>query len=444
MGYENGHFSLSKAMEQLPEFAAEVDALENVEILRQKRERNGPEYPCPPELWIGPFADVAQIIGIRDWRVWLGVCAALSARASRNIHVAYNGPLFGMGYYLLVAGSSIGKSLCTRIFKKLLPSAYRVVGSVKSGQALPNVFAEITRDEKGKITDIQSVPAAICLNEWGLLLSNIAIHGSSLMQRLCEVHDAEDTFDIIRGDKGGKGNVSVKDPTLTILGTTTIDDFQKRVKSDHLEFGLINRHLILPGARLRWLYNSPNEFIDFGGLADYAERLPLAHTLGLGRPMSELYTRDAYVIDDEWGRSIMEPMHNAEYAATGEAIFKRLHVYGRRISLLYAWGMGATKVDTAHVQAAHAVVETSLKFTSQLLGDLAVDLPPSLKIQEGLEREILLAVQAQSGIGKDELCQRLKRHGGYTMVSRTVERLVQASALRRRTEGKKRVLHINL
>ncbi|HXG17894.1 MAG TPA: DUF3987 domain-containing protein [Methylomirabilota bacterium] len=406
------------------------------EAWAQEREDAPPAYHCPAELWIGPWADVSALLGIRDWRVWVGVTAALSARAHRNVHVDYYGPLFGQGYYLLVAASSHGKSLCTRLCKALLPNDYEVFTSVESGQALAESLADIRRDEHGKILHpINGRPTCLVVNEWSLLLQGMDFHGSSLMERFNEIADAEPHIDLNRADKKGQGKIRIFTPTLTICATTTQRLYQAAVKDRHITSGFINRHLILPGARTPWRYNSPTERFDLDALRLYAHSLPLAHTFGLGQPLSELYTREAWELDDAFGRASLEPLHNADSPTDTEDVYKRLHVYNRRIAALYAWATGSNYIRIPHVQAAHAVIRTSYRFLQELHESLTSDLPIVQRAAATLENLILKKVHDNPGTSKQTICQQLKRHGGFSAVSRAIENLIQAGALQIKLEG---------
>lgn len=415
--------------------------VENAVTVAQERETCEPEYPCPEEIWIGPWRDVAGIVGYRDWRVWVGVTAALSARAHRNLWCRYYGPLYGMGYYLLVAASSQGKSVCTRTCRTLLPHGYEIFTSVESGQALAESLATINRDESGKIVDTTSFPAALIVSEWSMILQNMDFHGSSLLERFCEIADAEPQVDLNRASKKGEGKIRITNPTLTVCATTTLRNYQKSVTERHIASGFINRHLILPGARQRWDYNSEQEDLDFDQLAAYAfHELPQAHTFGLGQPMRFTYSPEAFRLDDAFGRPFFGEIHNGEDQTGTEDVYKRLHVYNRRIAALYAWASRSEVITVAHVQAANAVIRTSHRFLRQLHGDPLPELPAFMKANATLESLILAKVTEAKLMRKDSLCNALRRHGGYSGVSSTVEKLIQAGALRTVMQGKLKLL----
>lgn len=412
----------------------DADAQENSTFLAaQERETCEADYPCPDEVWIGPYRDIADLIGIRDWRVWLGITAALSARAHRNIHVAYHGPLWGHGFYLLVAKSSSGKSLCTDLCRALLPRDYETFTSVESGQALAESIATMVLDDKGKLVRSIAFPALLSMREWTLLIQNMEFHGSSLLERFCEIYDGVQV-DLNRADKKRQGKIRIASPTLTLCGTTTEKRYTKMVTEKHLVSGFINRHFIMPGLPPTWGYRAATEAINYDAVAAYAaDHLPLGHTFGLGQPMSHLYTQEAFELDDSFGMGLFNPIHN-DHVADNDAL-TRLHVYTRRIACLYAWVMRSPYITTQHAHATHLAVRTSLKFLLTLHDATPADLPPYQRAQATLEDKILAKVGDTPGITPRVLCNLLKRHGGYTAVSKTIENLIHAGALRVDLDG---------
>ncbi len=425
-----------------------VDARENVWMVGEEREppeEHGPEFPCPDILWIGHYEAIADIVGVRDWRVWLGITAALSARAHRNLHANYYGDLYGMGYWLLVSGSSTGKSLMTRLCSELLPADYRRKYSIESGQGLLHLIAESIKDDQGKTTGLQSAPTVLLLSEWSTLLGNMDIRGSTLLEKINECYDGEHPIEINRTEKQGHSDsLSVADPTLTMLGATTIEAFRKRVQERHKESGFLNRHFILPGPSIAWGYNSTAEIWPRDRLIYYAHQvLPRAHTFGLGQGMSTLYEPEAYVLDDIWGRTILEPLHNSPSEEIGDsAPYRRLHAYARRIALLYAWSELSSQIKVAHAEAAHAAVECSLAYLRWLLTDASVELPSWQRAQGEIEEKIIKKIKEKPGVRKDEICKALRKNGGYPTIAERIDKLVKSGAVLLRSEGQKKCLYL--
>lgn len=396
---------------------------------------------CPPEVWIGPWGLIADEIGIHDWRVWTGVTAALSARAHRNLHCSYYGPLYGMGYYLLVAPSAHGKGLVTRLCQALVGSRYRVDTSVESGQALVELLADIERDDAGKPTRVTSVPSLLMPSEWSMLLQNMAFRGSSLQERLCEIADAGKQIDLTRVAKKDGGRIVVPGPSLTMCATTTTKNYTKLVNESLVSSGFINRHLILPGQLTKWQYRgAPGENIDYDALTEWADdRYTQPHTFGLGRSIIDCYAPDSLAVDDAFGESFLEPIHNAP---DDNDAFTRLHVYNRRLAALYAWADFDDLIRLPHVLAANAVTRASFRFLAALHGNLPLDLPPTLRAAADLEHRILDMVRQKQPIRRGDVCNALRRHGGYIKVSEIVDRLVKSRVLDQDNSTKKCLLKL--
>ena len=431
MAAGNGH----PPIEQL------LDEKENAWMAGQEKEPVDvlPSFPCPDDLWIGPYAEVADILGFRDWRVWIGVTAALSARAHRNLSLSYHAPLYGMGYYLLVAASSTGKSLATRICRALLPTDYRCKYSVESGQALPYLVSEAIKDDAGKTIGLRPLPTALLLSEWTLMINNMDIHGSSLLPKLNECYDGDHPIEVNRTEKRGESDsVSVSDPCLTLLGTTTIHDFRTAVKPHHIKSGLINRHFIVPGSFIGWEYDSDNEYFPDQELRFYAqERLPSGHTFGAGRRMRDCYESDAAAINSYWGKALFTPLHNEIEEQDEASVYKRLHVYSRRLPALLAWATRAPLISLPHIRAMQAAVESSLAFLRWLFTEKLPQLTPTMQVFADLDATILRLVAKEPHIEKKTVCQRLRRQGGYTQVSQQIEKLLQSGGLELHKSGEK-------
>lgn len=405
-----------------------------------------PEFPCPDIIWQGHHAAIADILGLRDWRVWIGITAALSARAHRNLHANYYSDLFGMGYWLLVSGSSTGKSLVTRLCSTLLQPDYRKKYSVESGQGLINLISKSDKDEAGKTVALHATPTILLLSEWSTLLSNMDIRGSSLMEKMNECYDSEHAIEANRTEKQGHNDsASVDNPALTLLGTTTIRTFRSRVKEHHKESGFLNRHFLLPGPMIEWKYNSEHENFPREQLFDYAHHeLPRSSTFGLGHPIREMYTPEAFYLDDLWGKDILEPLHNHELDEGIEdgSPYRRLHAYARRIAALLAWSESSDLIQLHHVEATHAVVETSLKFLRWLLTDGPIEMTAWQRTFSEIEEKIIKKIKEKPGIRKDELCKALRKNGGYTAIAERLDKLTKSGGVTMRIEGQKKCLYL--
>lgn len=404
-----------------------------------------PVFLCPEAARIGPWRAVSDALGYWDTRVWLAVTAVLSARAGRDLSAIYHGDFYGMGFWLLVAPSSSGKALVPLLFRKLVYPGFRIRGSVESGQALVNIVADIVRNDKRVVIDVQPRDAALVLSEWSTIIINTDFASSSLMQRLNQIYDGEAVLDIVRADKNGQGNLTVNNPTLTILGTTTESDFQHYVKERHIQSGLINRHFILPGPEMRWEYDSPHQYVDYAALEAIQATLPAKMTWGGRVAIRDLYEAEALEYDRAWGQEFFDPIHNptGEISEHDLAPFRRLQVYCRRIAALSAWADRRPLINLDDVGAAHAMVRLSCEYLSHLTEAKPVDMTPSATMGYEIENKVIKRVKREPGITKEALVQGLKKNGGYKMISMAVESLIVSGALTMKKDGKIKKLYPN-
>lgn len=397
-------------------------------------------FPCPSLLWRGVFAEVAEVVGKRTWEVWLGTAVALGARAHRNIHVRYHANLYGWLYGLLVAPTGTGKSVCTDLCEALLPEDYRWESGVQSGPGLVSILADVERDTQGKVASVSAFPAALILPEWTTLARNLKITNATLEQDLNMIFDGKAKWTTSRSEasKHGGGRVTIPTPSLSICGTTTDASFHDEVSVRLLRSGFINRYLVLPGTHTRWKLFDESAGIDYDRLRDLP--LPLAHTFGNGVRVWSLYTPEAIAHWQCWGVPLFQEQLMAPSANGTADIYKRLHTYTHKIAMLYAWSEHSPVITLDHLLPACAVIETSRAFLSQLYDDLAPDVPAFIHARAVLDDEILRLVAAAPGLRKDTLCQRLRRHGGYSTIATAVENLLKAGALRMIPAGEKKTL----
>ena len=406
------------------------------------------QYRTPDIVWQGYWKQVADALGIYDWRVWIAVTAALSARAHRNIFTNYHGYLYGMGAWLLIAPSGVGKRLVTDVCNLLLPRDYPNFDSVESGQALAESLATITREPKtGNILNIASYPSILVTSEWSQLIKAVDFNGSSLLERLHKAVDGEKFLNLNRADKKGNGKLRIPNPTLTLLGTTTNEVYCDIIKEKHTNSGFINRHFILPTEAKRWLYDAPNDVINYDGVEAIGFAMPEGRTFGIGHSMRSMYEDDAYKRDIAFGEKFLEPFRNEETPKRERDLFGRLHAYHRRIACIYAWAEGAEKIRLPHVLAAEAAVRTSHQFLMELHGGQLVELPTFMKARGEVEEKILDWIRRNGDVTKRDVCEALRRNGGFTAISEAIGRLQHEGALTVEAgggRGKKALIRLNV
>ena len=419
------------------------DTEENEQMVAAEREEEPPKliekYPCPPIIWQGIYAKIREITKVDDWRMWIATTGALSARAHRNVHFDYYGDTYGMGYWLLAAPTGVGKGVIPRIARALLPADYHIETSIESGQGLPHLLLKEERDPlTDKFVSETSVPTLLLIAEWSLIPSMTGINNSTLSARMCEVYDGVPEVAIIRSDKNRKGQVRVPNPTLTILGTTTEEDLKNALTPILIKQGFINRHFILPGPRIKWEMEADIGNFDIRLIQHLGTMLPAATPFGYGRNfMTEVATEEAWQRVKTWGDEVLGAIYNDPQRVVFSQIIRRLHAYAIRIAVLYAWQARAKQVTIDHVEIGIAVAEVALAYAQELFADAGTaTLPLHLKAQSELEEAILLKVSGEPGCNKKTLVNRLRRHGGFTVVSQTVDKLVQAGALEIKSDNK--------
>lgn len=419
-------------------FSDLIDARENAWMAEQEREPvDVPEYPCPRYLFRGIFAEVAELLQKWSWEVWLGTAVALGARAHRNIHARYHGNLYGCLYGLLIAPTSFGKSVCTDTCESLLPPDYRWDTGVQSGPGLVPILADVTRDKSGKATSVESFPAALILSEWTTLAKNLKIMHATLEQDLNLLFDGKSKWTQSRSEasKHGGGRVTIERPSLSICGTTTESLFHEEVTSRMIRSGFLNRYLVLPGSHTKWHLFTQGAGINYEELRYLS--FPPAHSFGAGADIWDLYEPDALDLWRQWG----VPLFEDHIMTNGSAdIYKRLHTYTHKISMLYAWAEQTPRVTIDQLTCAIFIIETSRKFLANLYAEQTPELPAFLVARALLDDEILRLVGEKPGIKKAEICQRLRRNGGYSVVASAVESLTKNGALRVELQGERKTL----
>jgi len=156
--------------------------------------------------------------------------------------------------------------------------------------------------------------------------------------------------------------------------------------------------------------------------------------------MRDLYEPDAYTCDDIWGKTTLEPLHNGSVDIE-EDVYRRLHVYNRRIACLYAWMLAEEKITLPCVEAAHGAVETSLAFLRWVFADKPVSLQPWQAAFVVIDEKIIAQVREKPGISPRDLSNALRKSGGYSLVSERIEKLIKNGAIRLETRWKKKNLY---
>lgn len=290
-------------------------------------------FPCPPHLFRGIFAVVAEATGRKNWETWLATLVALGAYVHKNITLYYHRPLYGMVYGLLLNGTGLGKGRSTDLCRALLtPGGYFIREHVASGQALAPILADITRDSKGKVESVDPHPALLLIEEFTGLLKNSGIPHSTILEVINGLFHQPFPWSFTRTDRpnSGGGDLVIDNPILSILATTTQTLFKEQVTLTMIRGGFLNRFLVLPGDTTPWKFYDPDgakRVIDprndlFKSLSH--------HKMNIGKSVWDVYASDALERMVSWGQSLFEPlMQSTSLEDEGS---KRLHVYSHIIS----------------------------------------------------------------------------------------------------------------
>lgn len=336
---------------------------------------------CPESLWFGKFAEIAdRLPNGRTWDTWAAIYAALSARVHRNLHWLYfRAPIYGMSYTLLINRTGGGKSLVTDLCEELLGPDYNISHGIASGQALLNILTtEETKNPTGRL-EVTGAPTLLALNEWTQLVKFSGIESSTLAEDVNQLHQRRRSWSIGRSNKNANGgHISIQNPSLSILGTTTPELFRALVKKQDLTSGFLNRYLVLPGQAEWQPYTG--ESSDMGSVCGAIDDLR-GKGWGGGRELREAYD------DEAWGhfRNLqllwLTPLRrNTEDGATA---FARIDVHFHHLALLLAlqdasaWQAGVPFIRRRHVDAAHRVTTTSTTYLWYLLNEFDLQPPMS-------------------------------------------------------------------
>jgi hypothetical protein len=143
--------------------------------------------------------------------------------------------------------------------------------------------------------------------------------------------------------------------------------------------------------------------------------------------MRNVYCEDAFEADHAFGTAQFENIDDTD----DSSLIRRLHVYNRRIAMLYAWASESSQILLPHVQAANAAVLTSLNYVKSLFSAKEPALTPFMQAHSDIEAAILAKIRDKPGVTAKELCMTLKnRFGGYSIVSERITRLLNAGAIR--------------
>jgi hypothetical protein len=278
------------------------------------------------------------------------------------------------------------------------------------------------RGPKGKVESCTPHPALLLIEEFTVLLKNAGIQHSTIIDSLNSLFHRPWPWNISRSDRpnSGGGEVVIKDPTLSILATTTNALFKEHVSPQMIRSGFLNRFVVFPGDSTPWKFYDPEgagKIIHQNlGLFDH---IPI-RKVGDGKTVWDAYTPGALERIKDWGERTFEPiMQSSELEA--ESV-KRLHVYAHVIGLLYTWGEQRELVNLDDVECSITAIETSQRFLQALITEDREPEVPKFKAYEiSLEHRILAKLKEQPGIRRRKVVQAI---AGKTATSPDINLLI--------------------
>jgi len=428
---------------ETPQSLSDVSTNGNGVFVDDSREEPAAPYPCPDILRQGVFKTVADKLGLWSWEVWCGTFGALSARAHRNLHCHYfSGHVYGNTYLLLVNKTGAGKELVMDIPRALLGDAYKIRYGLNSGPALVPLLTDAPlKNPEGRL-HVAGVPVLLLCAEWSRLMQMGGIEHATLQEDVNELFMRHPSWSQSRSHKSPSGgDVVITHPTLTMVGTTTRTLFAQAVTDKALGSGTINRYLIVPGTAVFQPYTGQSYRTDdtLSGLIDHLT----PHTFGDGQEIGDCYSNEAWELFQAFQDAVLLPLQNDP--ATSEAL-KRLHLHFQHVAALYAWQTRSPYIKSAHVEAAKAVIEISLRFVKELLDERATSFEPN-RVQAtevAMERWVLATLKKASGLTRRECARKAANDkGSYTAWVKTIDGLVKAGALYTKQNGQREELFVS-
>lgn len=250
--------------------------------------------------------------------------------------------------------------------------------------------------------------------EFATFLSQARWTGSTLLEFITECFDCPPEWN----KQYRKNPIHLETPTPSILTATTAEWFWKHAKAEDFFGGFGNRFLFFTGCRKALLPNP--SIVDGEAIARIKEHLKI---IAARAPCRATWTTDARKTWDDFYVSF----ESAERSGLLRAATKRIHVYARKLAMVYAaLEQTLPHIDEDQLKAAIAAVMHSVACTERLLDLQAV----SSKPQAQLEERFLRYIANHEGERVRRLQQKMARHcGDAETFNRILKSLVQADRI---------------
>lgn len=384
----------------------------------------GPEWPEPPDeaAYSGIFGDIVRAVAPHteaDPVALLGhALVYFGAEIGRGPRVMVGATAHRGGLFVAFTGpTSIGRkgSAKNEIEPVFLEAGATVLDRVVSGLQSGEAIVHSIRDPKGKDEGETDKRAVFFEPELGRLFKVAGRDGSTVSAVLRELWDSPRVLQTASKHFGERAT----EPHGSLLGHITDAELGSRLSSDDITNGLANRIVFLSVRRSKCLPEGgrvPPAVL--GSVAQcLRERLDLARSVGE-------VTRTAEA------RAAWEAVYSAlteERPGLVGALLARGAPQVCRLSLLYALGAGAARIEREHLESALALWSYSERSVRRIFGDLLGD-----PVADSVIRALRSAKAA--GLSRSELWETLGRNGSVSRLERALDILARMRLARGRIE----------
>lgn len=363
----------------------------------------------PEHAWRGVFADYRKAMHgtteASDVAHFASLWAALAATLARRVNMYAGGPIYPNVYLAIFGGTGDKKTTAMRrpLDLGLIPQHVNLVRNVGSAEGLAD---KLTREDGAD---------SVALFFWEELTSLLARGrwaGATILEFLTETFDCPPTW----GLEYRRNKVEISAPTPSIITGTTTEWFWKNARAEDFYGGFGNRFLFLTGNRKPPI-PQPSE-PDQESLRRVRE---LFGRIAQTCPITARFDADAGGV---WDKYYIQSESQLPEGLHGAAT-KRIHVYVRKLAMVYAAAEGTLPmISEPQLRAAIAVGKYASRSVQSLLDVQAA----GSSREEELERRVLAWLRKQPGpIRKRYMQQTLtKVTGGCETFNRVIRNLEQA------------------
>ncbi len=336
----------------------------------------------------------------REPRVMVGATAHRG-----NLFVAFTGPT-------ATGRKGTAKAEIEHVFREAGATVLdRVVSGLQSGEAIVHLI----RDARGKDEGVSDKRLPLFEAELGRFFKVGARDGSTATDVARELWDSPRVLQTASKHFGERAT----EPHGCLFGHITDAEFVARLSTGDIANGTANRFICLSVRRSKCLPEGGR--LPQAALRSLAERL--RESLDLARTVGE-------VVRSPEARAAWEavyPVLTEERPGLVGALLARGAPQVCRLSLLYALGSGAARIEREHLESALALWSYAERSVRRIFGDLIGD-----PVADSLIRA--LRVAGAAGLVRSELWEVLGRNGSAARMDAALDTLRRLRLARARTE----------